>query len=178
VPDLELQAIRDGKTVTQQGASLDPLPDGVIVRDIVTHTDERGSLFVLYDPREVEHPDPLVYLYGVTIRPGIVKGWAMHERHEDRYLLVQGDLQVVLYDTREDAPTHGLLTSIVLSEHRRRLLTIPTGIWHADWNIGTRDVLLLNCPTEPYDYERPDKMRLPLDTDLIPFSFPPGTRGD
>jgi dTDP-4-dehydrorhamnose 3,5-epimerase len=178
VPDLTTQARRDPKTVTPQGAPLDRLPHGVLVKDIVTQTDERGSLFVLYDPREVEHPDPLVYLYGVTIRPGIVKGWAMHERHEDRYMLVQGDLQVVLYDTREGSPTHGLLSSIVLSEHRRRLLTIPTGIWHADWNIGTRDVLLLNCPTEPYDYERPDKMRLPLDTDLIPFSFPPGTRGE
>jgi dTDP-4-dehydrorhamnose 3,5-epimerase len=38
-------------------------------------------------------------------------------------------------------------------------------------------VLVVNLPTTEYDYAAPDKLRLPLDTDLIPHRFPPGTRG-
>jgi dTDP-4-dehydrorhamnose 3,5-epimerase len=178
MPDpLVLNAVPDRKTVTPAGESVDPLPDGVVVKDLVTHTDERGSVCVLYDPREGLHPDPLVYTYCFTIRPDHVKGWNCHDEHDDRYTLLLGHMKVVLYDAREDSPTRGLVASVVLSEHRRRLITIPTGIWHADWNVGTTDVVAINHPTTPYDYERPDKKRLPIDTDLIPYEFPPGTRG-
>ena len=178
MPDsLAVHAARDQRTVTPEGVSLDRLPAGGLVKDLVTHTDERGSLCVLYDPRENLHPDPLVYSYFMTLRPGYVKGWNMHEVHDDRYTLIQGDMQVVFYDTRDGSPTEGLVASLVMSEHRRRLVSVPAGVWHADWNVGTKDVLVVNFPTTPYDYERPDKMRLPIDTDLIPYRFPPGTRG-
>ena len=30
---------------------------------------------------------------------------------------------------------------------------------------------MVNCPTRAYDHETPDKRDLPLDTELIPFSF-------
>ena len=36
---------------------------------------------------------------------------------------------------------------------------------------------VVNFPTRPYLHEKPDKYRLPIDTPLIPFKFPPGTRG-
>jgi dTDP-4-dehydrorhamnose 3,5-epimerase len=37
-------------------------------------------------------------------------------------------------------------------------------------------VLAVNFPTVPYDRVRPDKYRLPIDTDLIPHRFPDGVR--
>jgi dTDP-4-dehydrorhamnose 3,5-epimerase len=162
---------KDPQTVTGAGASLSQLPHGVKLRDMPTQVDERGTLFEMYDPRWGWHDAPLVYAYAVTIRPGIVKGWAMHKLHEDRYFLMFGDMEVVLYDDRPDSPTYRLLSKVVLSELRRQLLSIPTGIWHADHNIGTKDVVLCNFPTLPYDHENPDKYRLPLDTDLIPYKF-------
>ena len=172
-----LDAPRDPVTVTSEGASLDRLPEGVVVKDLVTHVDDRGELCVLYDPREGLHPEPLVYSYFTTIRPGYVKGWSRHDHHDDRYALIHGDMLVVLYDTREDSATHGLVATVAMSEHRRRLVTVPAGVWHADWNVGSNDVVFVNHPTQPFDYERPDKFRLPIDTDQIPFDFPPGTRG-
>ena len=161
----------DEPTVTAAGAPLDALVDGVTLRDIVTQTDERGTLFELFDLRWGWHPAPLVYAYVATIRPGITKGWALHHRHEDRYALLFGEMEVVLFDAREDSPTHGRVSKLVLTEHRRRLLSIPAGVWHADRNIGRRDVVVVNFPTAPYDHGAPDKQRLPLDTPLIPYSF-------
>jgi len=162
---------RDEETVTVEGQLLQQVPHGVTFRDATTHVDERGSLCEMFDERWEWHRDPLVYAYFVTVRPGIVKGWAMHLEHEDRYLIVSGELEVVMYDDREDSPTRGLLSKVYLTEHRRRLMNIPVGVWHADHNVGRGDVLLVNFPTLPYDYTRPDKYRLPLDTDRIPHSF-------
>jgi dTDP-4-dehydrorhamnose 3,5-epimerase len=171
MPSSKNAPIKDTQTVTPEGTPLAALPHGVKLRDTVTHIDERGSLFEGYDPRWGWHPAPLVYAYFVTIRPGVVKGWAYHEHHEDRYFIVSGELEVILYDDRPDSPTRGLLSRVVLSHYRRQLLLIPTHIWHADHNIGQSEVILANFPTQPYDHANPDKFRLPLNNDVIPHHF-------
>jgi dTDP-4-dehydrorhamnose 3,5-epimerase len=175
-PDVS-EPIRDQPTVAADGTELGGLPHGVRLRDLITHTDDRGTLFELYDPRWGFHEAPLVYSYVATMRPGVTKGWAMHEKHDDRYTLLFGNLEVVMYDAREDSPTHGQVAKVVLAEHRRRLLCIPIGIWHADRNIGDTEAVIVNFPTRAYEHEDPDKFRLPLDTPLIPYEFPPGAQG-
>jgi dTDP-4-dehydrorhamnose 3,5-epimerase len=164
--------MKDQATVTRDGVSLAAVPHGVTFRDITTHVDDRGSVFELFDPRWGWDDDPLVYAYVATIRPGKIKGWAMHELHDDRYAILYGAIEVVLYDEREDSPTQGLVSTVVLTEHHRRLIRIPTGIWHADRNIGDREAAIVNFPTVPYDHGSPDKYRLPLDTDRIPHRWP------
>jgi dTDP-4-dehydrorhamnose 3,5-epimerase len=165
------EPIQDQQTVTPAGESTTRLPAGVMRRDAITHIDARGSVVELFDPRWQWHPDPLVFSYAFTIRPGIVKGWGMHKLHEDRYFILSGEMELVLYDERPDSPTHGLLSKIVLSEYRRGLLNIPAGVWHANKNIGNKDVVVVNFPTIQYDHSAPDKYRLPLDTDRIPYRF-------
>lgn len=95
----------------------------------------------------------------------------MHKTHDDRYCLITGEMKVVLYDSREDSPTFGLIQEIFLTEHRRQLLRIPFGVWHADQNIGLKEVLVVNFPTIQYDHSSPDKYRLPVGTNLIPYQF-------
>lgn len=163
--------IPDKQTVTPQGEQTHILPAGVSFRDVVTHVDERGTVCELFDPRWNWHPDPLVFVYSFTIRPGMIKGWGVHRKHEDRYFILQGEMEVVLYDERADSPTYGLVAKIVMSEYRRRLMNIPAGVWHADRNLGHKDVVVVNFPTIQYDHANPDKYRLPLDTDHIPYKF-------
>jgi dTDP-4-dehydrorhamnose 3,5-epimerase len=163
---------QDTATVAPDGASLTQLPDGVTFRDAVTHVDDRGTVCELYDERWDWHPDPLVFSYLCTIRPGVTKGWGMHLRHDDRYFILSGEVEVVLYDERPDSPTSGLVARVYLSGHRRRLMNIPAGVWHANRNVGLQDAVLINFPTLPYDHAEPDKYSLPLDTDRIPYRWP------
>ena len=90
---------------------------------------------------------------------------------DDRLFISQGTLRIVLYDNRSDSPTYKLLNEIFLSEHNRSLIMIPRGVYHAIQNVGDVDALFINLPTRPYDHADPDKYRVPLDTDQIPFSF-------
>ncbi len=168
---LESASLRDRMTVTADGKRCDGMIDGVRVRDLVLHTDDRGIVCEMFDPRWGWHPDPLVFTYCYTVRPGWVKGWAMHKLHEDRYCLLAGEMKVVLYDAREDSPTFREVRELYLTEHRRQLLSIPPGVWHADQNVGEKDVLVVNFPTIQYDHTNPDKYRLPVGTDLIPYQF-------
>lgn len=169
--------VRDPATVSADGTLLQGLPDGVTFFPLTTHIDDRGTVCELFDPRWNWHPAPFAFSYMFTLRPNAVKGWGLHLEHEDRYVTLFGEVQIVMYDAREDSPTKGLVASVVLSHYNRRAMNIPTGIWHANWNIGTTDAIIVNFPTKPYEHDNPDKYRLPLDTDQIPFTFPPGAKG-
>jgi dTDP-4-dehydrorhamnose 3,5-epimerase len=165
----ELQ--QDRQTVTPQGESLEPLPAGVSFYHLPIQIDERGSVRELFDLRWGWNGEPLVYVYCFSLRPGVIKGWAMHKLHADRYYLLSGEMEVVLYDERPDSPTKGLVSKFVLSEYQPRLINIPAGVWHADRNLGSQEAVGINFPTRPYDHAHPDKYRLPIDTDRIPHKF-------
>lgn len=169
-------ARKDGQTVTSDGASVRRITHGVTFREVPTHIDERGSLSEMFDPRWGWHADPLVYAYTFTIRPGYVKGWNLHEHHEDRYFVLAGEMELVLFDPRPDSPTCGEVCTIALGPHKRGIVNVPRNVWHADRNIGATDVVVVNFPTQPYEHGNPDKFRLPIDTDLIPHGFP-GAKG-
>ena len=164
-------ATRDRQMATADGKLVRRLTAGVQIRPLTTHVDARGSVCEIFDPRWAWHPDPLVFAYCFTIRPGVAKGWNLHRDHEDRYALIQGEMNLVLFDPRPDSPTCGEVCVITLSEHHRCLVNVPVDVWHADHNIGATDVVVVNFPTTQYDHSDPDKYRLPIDTPLISYSF-------
>jgi dTDP-4-dehydrorhamnose 3,5-epimerase len=166
-----MELIKDIPTVTSEGKDLTKLLDGVNFKQIPTHIDERGSVFELYDTRWNWHPEPLVFSYAYTVRPNVVKGWALHKEHEDRYFVLTGELVIVLYDDRPESSTYHQVSKVVLSEFNRRIMNIPRYVWHAVHNIGLKDAMVVNFPTIPYDHNNPDKYRLPIDTDQIPYRF-------
>jgi dTDP-4-dehydrorhamnose 3,5-epimerase len=149
----------------------------MLLRPLVTHTDARGTVCELYDDRWGVHPSEARFAYLFTIRPGLAKGWGVHLEHEDRYAFLDGDLEIVFYDARDDSATAGEESRIVLSGRARSLLVIPRGVWHAERNIGAVDVQVVNFPTIPYDHTNPDKYRLPLETDELPVSLGADWRG-
>ena len=166
-----MRAAKDPPTVSPSGEPLARLPDGVTFRPAPTHIDDRGSVCEMFDPRWRWHPEPLVFVYMFTLRSGKIKGWGLHKLHEDRYFVLVGEMQVVMYDVRPDSSTRNTISQVVLSEFNRGLLNIPAGIWHANRNLGAKDAVIVNFPTRPYEHNDPDKYRLPLDTDQIPYTF-------
>jgi dTDP-4-dehydrorhamnose 3,5-epimerase len=163
-----MEPVRDVQTVDHAGRRLERLPAGMIVRDLITHADERGTVCELYDPRWGVSPADMVFAYMFTIRPGKAKGWGLHREHEDRYAFLDGELELAFYDAREDSETAGSQSRLLLSHHHRKLLVIPRGVWHAERNVGLVDVHVVNFPTIPYDHSNPDKYRLPLDAEELP----------
>jgi dTDP-4-dehydrorhamnose 3,5-epimerase len=164
-----LQPKQDIQTVTPEGAPVTPLIHGVTFTPAVTHIDGRGTLCEILNDRV--HPDPIVYVYQFTIRPGMIKGWHVHRLHDDRIFLSQGTLKVVLYDERRDSPTYGMVNEIHRSVYQRNLMVIPAHVFHAHENIGADDALCVSMPTRAYDHASPDVFRLPLDNDVIPYKF-------
>ncbi|PZR72780.1 MAG: dTDP-4-dehydrorhamnose 3,5-epimerase [Chthoniobacterales bacterium] len=163
--------VKDSPTVTPEGERLGPRIDGVVVRRAITQTDERGTLCEIFNPAWGVHPAPLAYAYQFTIRPGKIKGWHTHRLHDDRIFISRGEVKVVLYDSRPDSPTHGLVNEIFRTGLERDLMVIPAGVYHAHQNCGSEDALFISMPTRAYNHGDPDVYRLPVNNDVIPYRF-------
>lgn len=174
---MELFAVKDRQTVTKEGTSLAPRIEGVLLRRLISHEDDRGAIMEMYRPSWGFHPDPLVYVYQAWVRPKKVKGWIVHKEQDDRIVNCVGTIRIVLFDAREDSSTYQMINQFVLSEKSPSLILFPKGVFHAVENIGQSDALFINMPTKPYNHENPDKFRLPLKNDLIPFEFGDATGG-
>jgi dTDP-4-dehydrorhamnose 3,5-epimerase len=80
-----------------------------------------------------------------------------------------GTLRIVVYDARTDSDTCGRLNVLHLGGHDRALVSIPAGVWHAVQNVGHEESAFINMPSQPYRHDDPDKYRLPLENDVIPY---------
>jgi dTDP-4-dehydrorhamnose 3,5-epimerase len=163
------KALKDGASVAPNGERLEELIQGVEVRRARTHADERGTLCEIFDPRWGFTDEPLVYAYFVTLRPGKVRGWVVHLEQSDRLFLHSGVLQIVVYDARTESDSFGRLNVFHFGEHDRALVSIPPGVYHAVKNVGDREGAFVNLPSQPYQHDDPDKYRLPLENDVIPY---------
>jgi dTDP-4-dehydrorhamnose 3,5-epimerase len=148
-----------------------PPMDGVRQVALRPHADHRGTLTEVVDFSQPFWEEPVVYAYRITIRPGRIKGWGMHEVQADRYAAVAGRVRVVLHDGRVGSPTHGEFAQFHFTEEAPGLLYIPPGVWHADQNLGDTDAVLLNFPTHAYDRDNPDKARIDPLSGEIPFDW-------
>lgn len=167
----EEHAVQDSQSVNPDGTPVFSLIEGVRQRSAVTHADERGTICELFNPAWGFDEDPLVYVYQASILPGYVKGWIIHYEQEDRLFFASGRVRLVLFDGRTASPTFRSVNRFETGEMNRCLIRIPAGVYHAVQNIGGTEAFFYNMPTKPYCHERPDKFRLPLDNELIPYRF-------
>ncbi|MBD3179851.1 MAG: dTDP-4-dehydrorhamnose 3,5-epimerase [Candidatus Latescibacteria bacterium] len=140
--------------------------DGVTVKKLKVIPDERGRLMEI-----VRSDDDFFTRFGqvymTTCYPGVVKGWHYHRKQTDYMTAIHGMLKIVLYDRRENSPTRGEINEFFSGERNHILITIPPGVCHGFKCIGTREALVINTVTEPYQYEEPDEYRIdPHDNDI------------
>ncbi len=144
--------------------------EGVRTKELVCRPDERGRLW------EILRADDDIFqqfgqVYVTTAYPGIVKAWHAHEHQTDFFTVLSGMAKFVLYDMRADSATRGQVQEFFLGRDHLKLITIPPGVYHGFKCVGDREVVALNCPTRPYDHDRPDELRLPPDSDEIPYDW-------
>ena len=146
------------------------LIDGVSIKNLKVIPDERGFLMeMLRSDDEIFTEFGQVYLS--VAYPGVVKGWHYHKVQTDYFTVVKGMLKVVLYDRRENSPTHGEINEFFMGERNPILISIPPGVVHGVKAIGGEAGYLVNCPNRTYNYDEPDEYRLPAHTDKIPYDW-------
>jgi dTDP-4-dehydrorhamnose 3,5-epimerase len=162
-------ARKDGQQITPDWKKLGETIEGLSVHEVRHVPRDHGVITEIFRPEWDPTGLPVVQIYQSRLFPGAVGAWSCHARTTDRIFVNQGHLKIVLYDGRENSGSHGLVMELHAGDARPALVVVPPGIWHGLQNLGTIDALVLNCPTEAYNYADPDHYRLPHDSDQIPY---------
>ncbi len=146
------------------------LIDGVSVKKLKVIPDERGRLM------EILRSDDSSFtrfgqVYMTTGYSGVVKAWHYHKKQTDNFCVVHGMMKVVLYDSREESPTFGFVNEFFIGEHNPALITIPPFVYHGFKTISESEAVLINVPTELYDYAQPDEHRIPPNSEEVPYNW-------
>ena len=144
--------------------------EGVSVKKLRVIPDERGYLMEMLRS-DWEEFERFGQVYITAVYPSVVKGWHYHKIQTDHFVCVHGMAKVVLYDGREGSPTQGEVNEFFMGALNPILLKIPPGVMHGFKGISQEMALIVNVPTELYNYQQPDEYRLPPHTDQIPYDW-------
>jgi len=123
---------------------------GVVIKPLKRFPDERGIVMHILKATDEEFKGfGEVYCSGVY--PGVIKGWHLHEKITLNYVVLTGMIKFVLFDERENSPTHGVIQEIFMGEQNYVRVTVPPGIWNGFKGIGTEPALVCNVIDQPHD---------------------------
>ena len=144
--------------------------EGVSTKQLKVIPDERGRLM------EILRFDDLQFskfgqIYMTTTYPGVVKAWHKHEKQIDNVTCILGMIKLVLYDPRKVSQTFGQIDQICMGGCNPMLVQIPHGAWHGWMCVSVEEAIIINVPTEEYNYRSPDEQRLDPHDNNIPYEW-------
>lgn len=105
--------------------------EGVVLRDLVTHADERGFF------REIIRVTDDFFASGFgqwshsLMHAGVAKAWHIHKKQTDWWYVPSGVLKVALHDMRPESPTHRQTMDFLMGDNQpARVVMIPPGVAH------------------------------------------------
>jgi dTDP-4-dehydrorhamnose 3,5-epimerase len=144
--------------------------DGVIVKQLNKHCDDRGFFAELIrdDENILTHFGQASWSMSF---PGVIKAFHYHEKQDDLWFFPSGNAQVVLYDLREDSPTKDQTNVFYMGENNPIMLLIPKGVAHGYRVLGEEPLTIIYFTTKSYNRTDPDEKRIPWNDERIGFNW-------
>ena len=123
--------------------------DGVIVRSLSRHEDERGWLSELFRGDEWDHQVAMCYVSWT--HPGKARGPHEHSYQSDCFaFLGPGMFRLYLWDSRKESKTYLQRMRLDVGEDAPVAVLVPPRVVHAYRCISTEKGLVVNLPDKLY----------------------------
>ena len=104
---------------------------GVILKELVTHTDERGFFREIIRVTDDFFSEGFGQWSHSLMYTGGAKAWHIHEKQVDWWYVAGGVLKVALHDTRPDSSSYKETMELFMGESQlARVLRIPPSVAH------------------------------------------------
>ena len=125
------QATPPRDAVCRTNAAREPqaLPDGVELRPLIAHPDDRGRVAEIFRVEWATGIAPVQWVVTFT-DAGVMRGVHVHPRHDDYFVLLQGRIALGLHDLRPRSPTGGCAAMVELRGDEPTAVLIPHGVGH------------------------------------------------
>ena len=105
--------------------------DGVILKELITHTDERGFFRELIRLTDGFFSAGFGQLSHSLVYPGVIKAWHAHKVQTQWTYVATGLLKVVLHDGRPGSPTYRETMEFLAGDNQPAYVySFPPGVVH------------------------------------------------
>jgi dTDP-4-dehydrorhamnose 3,5-epimerase len=105
--------------------------EGVVLKELVTHTDERGYFREIIRVTDDFFKEGFGQLSVSRMYQGVIKAWHIHKNQIDWWYVGSGVLKVVLADRRKESKTYGQIMELLMGDNQKSgVLRIPPGVAH------------------------------------------------
>jgi len=105
--------------------------EGVILKDLVTHSDERGFFREIIRVTDDFFSEGFGQWSHSLMYQGVAKAWHIHNKQIDWWYVGSGVLKVVLHDNRKDSPSFGEMMTLLMGDNQAsKVLRVPAGVAH------------------------------------------------
>lgn len=124
--------------------------EGVEIYPLKRIQDERGVVMHMLRADDL-HFVKFGEIYFSVVYPGVIKGWHLHSRMTINYAVVDGNIKLVLYDSRPESRTHGEIQEIFFGQINYQLVRVPPGVVNGFTATGGERAIVVNCADIPHD---------------------------
>jgi len=121
--------------------------DGVVLRDLVRHSDHRGWLIELFREDELAPQYKPAMAYVSMTTEGVARGPHEHADQADAFaFLGPSTFRIYLWDNRKNSPSYRTRQVLEAGEAHPMMVITPPGVVHAYKNIGSGSGMVINYP--------------------------------
>lgn len=125
--------------------------DGVVLKPLTRHEDQRGWLVELYRNDEMPEANHPVMAYISETLPGVARGPHEHVDQSDYFaFLGPGEFKLYLWDARPASSTYRKRFTLVVGASNPQSVIIPPGVVHAYKCISDTPGWVYNGPNQLY----------------------------
>ena len=135
--------------------NIQPFEEGVIqgvqVRPLKKHRDDRGWLMELFRADEIDSDMMPAMSYVSETLPGVTRGPHEHVKQTDYFcFLGPSTFRVVMWDNRPGSPSYWVRQEVLVGEENPCVVVVPEGVVHAYRNVGKKPGWVINYPNKLY----------------------------
>jgi dTDP-4-dehydrorhamnose 3,5-epimerase len=125
--------------------------EGVEVRRLTRHDDDRGWLCELFRADEASERVRPVMGYASVTRPGVTRGPHEHMDQTDWFCFFgPSDFLLVMWDNRPSSATYRRRMKVMVGQSDPSAVIVPEGVVHGYRNVGDVDGMVVNLPNRLY----------------------------
>lgn len=144
------------------------LIDGVVIKVLQTHTDERGFFREIIRVTDVYFDHPFGQWSHSRMKAGVIKAWHKHLKQTDYFYVASGLVRVGLCDQRAGSKTEGAVMDLRIGDQAEAIVVkVPAGVAHGVKALTDANLLYLMSHT----YDPSDEIRLPQDLPGVAFDW-------
>jgi len=142
---------------------------GVVIKNLVTHTDERGFFREIIRVTDKSFTDGFGQLSHSLVHSGVIKAWHAHRIQGQWNYIVCGLAKVALHDFRPDSPTFNETMEFLAGDDQlAQVYYFPPGVSHGYKCIsGPMHIIYVTSGT----YDLSDEVRIPQDSPEIGYNW-------